>query len=147
MKAFPAHMLAWPLLFSPAAVWAADEGRKAAESLNEPMAWSNLLQVTLGLVAVIVLMLVFAWLMRRMSGFQGGVPGAMRVLGGLSMGAREKVVLIQVGETQLVLGVAPGRVQTLHVLEENIETPTRESAPGGSFARNLQRALNRGREA
>lgn len=145
MKVVPARMLAWSLLFSPAAVWA-DEGQKAAESLNEPMAWSNLLQVTLGLVAVIMLMLVFAWLMRRMSGFQGGVPGTMRVLGGLSMGTREKVVLVQVGETQLLLGVAPGRVQTLHVLEENIETPARDGAPGGSFARNLQRALNRGRE-
>lgn len=139
-------LAALPLLLSPAAVWA-DEGRKVAEGLNEPMAWSNLLQVLLGLVAVIALMLVFAWLMRRMSGFQGGAPGAMRVLGGLSMGAREKVVLVQVGETQLVLGVAPGRVQTLHVLDENIETPTRENAAGGSFARNLQRALNRGREA
>ncbi|BAZ93884.1 flagellar protein [Thiohalobacter sp. COW1] len=143
MMSFPARItvtlaLLWPLTLQ------ASEGRQAAESLNDPMAWSNLLQVLLGLVAVIVLMLIFAWLMRRMSGFQGGVPGAMRVLGGLSMGAREKVVLIQVGETQLVLGVAPGRVQTLHVLEEKIETPVREGAGMNSFARNLQQALSRG---
>ncbi|MAT64054.1 MAG: flagellar biosynthetic protein FliO [Gammaproteobacteria bacterium] len=143
MMPFPARILTTLALLCPMAP-RASEGRQAAESLNDPMAWSNLLQVLLGLVAVIVLMLIFAWLMRRMSGFQGGAPGAMRVLGGLSMGAREKVVLVQVGETQLVLGVAPGRVQTLHVLEEKIEAPVREGAAMNSFARNLQQALSRG---
>lgn len=138
------RVLSFLLLLCPPALWAAD-AQQAAEGLNDPMAWSNLLQVLLGLIAVIALMLVFAWLMRRMSGVQGGTAGALRVLGGMSMGAREKVVLVQVGETQLVLGVAPGRVQTLHVLEKNIEPPTGQGAGMNSFARSLQQALSRGR--
>ncbi|HSH42978.1 MAG TPA: flagellar biosynthetic protein FliO [Arenicellales bacterium] len=140
----PVRLFPLLLLLCPPVLLAAD-AQQAAEGLNDPMAWSSLLQVLLGLIVVIALMLVFAWLMRRMSGVQGGTAGALRVLGGMSMGAREKVVLVQVGETQLVLGIAPGRVQTLHVMEKNVEPPTGEGLGMNSFARNLQQALSRGR--
>lgn len=139
------------LLFLFITVWpqwllAADKAGPAAD-LNEPMSWSNLIQLFLGLAVVIALMLGFAWLMKRMTGFQSTGQGAMRTLGGLSMGSREKVVLVQVGETQLVLGVAPGRVQTLHVMDENIEAPAKEGAGMGSFAMSLQNALQKGRRS
>jgi len=41
----------------------------------------------------------------------------MRIVGGLSLGMREKVILLQVGKKQLILGVTPGRIDALHVLE------------------------------
>jgi flagellar protein FliO/FliZ len=59
------------------------------------------------------------------------------------VGQRERVVLIQVGSQQLLLGVAPGRVQTLHVLEEPISVGT-ASSPGESFAERLGSALKKG---
>ena len=59
------------------------------------------------------------------------------------MGARERVVLIQVGKQQMLLGVAPGRVQTLHVLDEPL-TGERSEDSDGSFAQNLRMALGRG---
>ena len=40
----------------------------------------------------------------------------IQVLGGVSLGPRERAVLISVQGQRLLLGVAPGRVQTLHVL-------------------------------
>ena len=82
-----------------------------------------------------------------MGGLSSAAAGSLRVLGGLSMGTRERVVLIQVGETQLLLGVAPGRVQTLHVLEEPIPT-SEASKPGkGNFAASLSAALQRGNKS
>ncbi|MGA7800582.1 MAG: flagellar biosynthetic protein FliO [Gammaproteobacteria bacterium] len=102
----------------------------------------SLVQLTLGLLAVLAAIALVAWLMRRVGRFQSGVGGAMRIVGGLSMGARERVVLIQVGETQLLLGVAPGRVQTLHVMQEPIAEDS-EGAGAGRFAQKLRAALDK----
>jgi flagellar protein FliO/FliZ len=55
--------------------------------------------------------------MRKLNGNLVSGAEKMRVVGGLSLGIREKVILLQVGKKQLVLGVTPGRIDTLHVLE------------------------------
>ncbi|WP_172600428.1 FliO/MopB family protein [Sulfurivermis fontis] len=64
------------------------------------------------------------------------------MLGGVPVGQRERVVLIQVGNKQLLLGVAPGRVQTLHVLDEPINV-TAVPSGGESFAERLTAALKK----
>ena len=81
---------------------------------------NNLLQVTLGLFIVLALILATAWVVRRSGAARGLMNGQLRVLGALSMGQRERVVLVQVGETQLLVGVAPGQVRMLHVLDKPV---------------------------
>jgi len=114
-------------------------------SIQEPLAMNNLLQLTLGMLAVLGLIMAIAWLLKRSGRFQVGSGGGLRILGGLSMGARERVVLLQVGETQLLVGVAPGRVQTLHVLEQPLEE--NESVAGAGFSAQLASLLNKGKQA
>ncbi|MEG7523045.1 MAG: flagellar biosynthetic protein FliO [Chromatiales bacterium] len=46
------------------------------------------------------------------------------VLGGTSVGPRERVVVVKVDDIRLLLGVAPGRVQTLHVLDQSEDEVT-----------------------
>jgi flagellar protein FliO/FliZ len=43
--------------------------------------------------------------------------GLVTLLGGVSVGPRERVVLLQVDDARLVVGVAPGQVRTLHVMD------------------------------
>jgi flagellar protein FliO/FliZ len=71
---------------------------------------------------VLVLAAVFAaaWLVRRLKTFGRFASGPIEVIADVSLGAKERVVLVQVGGKQLLLGVAPGRVSTLHVLDEPI---------------------------
>ena len=125
---------------------AVESGAKSAGSLKEsqePLAMTSLWQLTLGMLLVLGLMLGIAWLLKRTGRFQMAAGGGLRILGGLSMGARERVVLLQVGETQLLLGVAPGRVQTLHVLDEPLQS-ARGAAPGlPGFADQLGRILKK----
>jgi len=78
----------------------------------------ELLNVTLSLVLILILIALGAWLLRRIVNFGGILQGELRVLGGISLGGRERAVLIQVGERQILLGVAPGVVRTLYVLEQ-----------------------------
>ncbi|TVP81626.1 MAG: flagellar biosynthetic protein FliO [Thioalkalivibrio sp.] len=106
-----------------------------------------LAQMLVGLVLVVAAILVLAFFMRRVGGMQSRLGSEFRVLGGISLGSRERMLLVQVGGKQLVVGVAPGRVQTLHVLDEPIRTeaPVRGvDAQGESpFARRLRSALQR----
>ncbi len=111
----------------------------------------NLMQVTLGLLFILTLIVGIAWLLRRYGGLQSAASGSLKVIGGLSVGPRERVVLLQAGDTQLLVGVAPGRVQMLHVLSKPLLTPEITPVPvftGGisgndvrSFAQRLSNAI------
>jgi len=76
----------------------------------------GLLTTVLGLALVLALIFAAAWVLKRVGGLPAGGQGLVRVLGGISLGARERLVVVEVEGTRLILGVAPGRVQTLHVL-------------------------------
>jgi flagellar protein FliO/FliZ len=68
-------------------------------------------------MVVLGLLVLSLWLLKRLSRLQASAGCQIRVVGGLSLGGRERLLVVEIGQTQLVLGVAPGRVQTLHVLE------------------------------
>ena len=70
-----------------------------------------------GLSLIIGILFVAAYLVRQFSGGQRfGQNGPLRIVGGLSIGARERIVVVEVGETWLVVGVVPGQIKTLHTL-------------------------------
>lgn len=118
----------------------------ATEKGPAVMDHGTLVQTLVGLVAVVVLIIGIAWVLRQVFRLQPAMHGQMRVLGGLSLGPRERVVLIKVGETQLVVGTSPGRVQTLHVLDRPIpETPPDAAEADAGFAGHLAKALGRRR--
>jgi len=120
---------------------AEDAGIKGKAPIVDPLSGTNVTQVVMGLIAVLILVFAIAWLLRRVGGVSiGGGSGVLKVLAGMSMGARERVVLVQVGEEQLLLGVSPGRVQTLHVLETPIEVES-ASANNTLFANKLAEVL------
>jgi flagellar protein FliO/FliZ len=102
-----------------------------------------------GLLLMIVMIIGLAALLRRVNGMGRNLPGAIRVVSVASIGARERLMLVEVGGRQLLLGTAPGRVQTLLVLDQPIAIP--QSAPGrpaGGFADRLREALSApGRES
>lgn len=106
----------------------------------------SLVQILLGLILVLLVIAAAAWLLRRFGHLQAGAGGALRIVGGLSLGPRERAVLIQVGERQLLLGVAPGRVQMLHVLDQELPGAPPVAMPGGGFAARLAAALKHGKQ-
>jgi flagellar protein FliO/FliZ len=72
---------------------------------------------SIGLLIVLSVFFLCVWGVRKLSGLTVSGAEKMRVVGGLSLGLREKIILLQVGKKQLILGVTPGRIETLHVLE------------------------------
>ena len=113
---------------------------------NEPVGLGNYLQMFFGLFIVVALIFGMAWFMRRMGSMNGMAAGNLKILGGISVGQRERIVLVQAGEIQLLVGVAPGEIRTLHVLDEPITTQIESNSKDSSgFAEKLHAAIkNRG---
>jgi flagellar protein FliO/FliZ len=101
--------------------------------------------VALGLVLAAIA--AFAWMLRRLTPGAIGTHGWLRVVGGAMVGPKERVVLVEIGDTWLVLGVAASSVNLLHTLPKPAvsEAPTAE--PGAArFSNALLRALARRRK-
>ncbi len=100
-------------------------------------------QLLLGLLAVIGVIFLMAWFLRRMGAAGGLGHKGLRVVCMLPLGTRERLVLVQAGDEQLLLGVAPGRVNLIKTLDEPIIRT--KDAEAGDFARRLKDAMGRGR--
>lgn len=72
-------------------------------------------KVLLALLLVLAAIVGVAWLLRRLTPAQHA-GGLMRVLGSIAIGPRERLVLVEIGETWFVLGVGPGLINTVHSL-------------------------------
>lgn len=107
--------LAAPMVFA-AEKFAAPEPTQAPAAVGA----GSLMQVTLSLLLVLGVVFAAAWVTRRLRGFGRFGNSSLQVVTDLAVGAKERVVLVQVGKQQLLLGVAPGRVNTLHVLDEPV---------------------------
>jgi flagellar protein FliO/FliZ len=71
------------------------------------------LQTVLGLVFVIALVFGCAWLARRLGLQSGRHGGLVKTIGGTSLGGKERVAVVEIGDRWLVLGAAPGNVRLL----------------------------------
>lgn len=103
------------LLFSDTLL-AADAVKEKIGAQTSPLGAGSLFQTAGGLLLILGVILGGAWLFKRYGTLPMGGKGLVKVLGGVSVGARERVVLIEVENTRLLLGVAPGLVRTLHRL-------------------------------
>jgi flagellar protein FliO/FliZ len=98
---------------------AAEEAASAASTASA----GSLIQVLFGLAVVLALMAGAAWMLKRMGMTGTGGNAVAKVVGGVSVGNRERVVVVEVGEQWIVVGVAPGRVNSLATM------PRQETAP------------------
>lgn len=113
-----------------------------------PAFGEQLVQVLGGLAVVLAMVVVLAWLARRLNASRFAGARNLRLVAGISLGSRERILVVEVGDTQLVVGVAPGRVQTLHVLDRPLQNPAPEQAASGEpFAARLSRLMGRGGQA
>lgn len=110
----------------------------AASGAIEPSFAGGLAQTLLGLGVVLALIWGAAWLLRRLNVGAPSAGSAIRVLATQALGQRERIVLVEVADQWLVLGVAPGRVTALSTLPKGT-LPPRATNPT-PFASLLARA-------
>lgn len=76
-----------------------------------------ILQMLLGLTLIIAILFFGAYALRKLNGGRRfGNSGPLRIVGALMISARERIVLLEVGDSWLVVGIVPGQIKTLHTL-------------------------------
>lgn len=117
-----------------------------AASSAGPSTAGNLLQVTLGLLVVLGLMAAAAWVLRRFNAAKGGNAADIKIIGGVSVGNRERVVVVEVADQWIVVGVAPGRVNALGTMarqETTTATPADDTPLAKDFSSWLAQTMNK----
>ena len=71
------------------------------------------MQTILALLSVLALLAGLAWLLKRYGPRAAGGTGTLRLVGSLSLGGRERILVIEVADQWIVVGAAPGRVNAL----------------------------------
>jgi len=120
----------------------AQDSAAAAKVSEAPELFSAgyLAQVVGSLLLVFVCLFGVVYLLKRFNHVGGGTGSVLRVIGSTSVGQREKVVLLEVGNEQLLIGVAAGSVRTLHVLEERVTNDKSAGKQTADFAAVLRAA-------
>jgi flagellar protein FliO/FliZ len=91
-------------------------------------------EVTLALLLVLGAVFALAWVLKRLRGFGPRAGNGLEVIAHVPLGPKERAVLLRVGPNQILLGVAPGRVNTLYVLPEPLEAARTAGTPATSGA-------------
>lgn len=116
----------------------------AADAPPAPLGAGSLLQVLVGLGIVLAMLLGGAVFVRRLGRIPGLSNQAIRTVAAASVGTRERVVLLEVSDQWVLIGVAPGQVRALATLPKGQLPDVPEAGimnPG--FAQVLQRLKER----
>lgn len=98
---------------------------------------SSLLQVLVGLVVVLGLMAAAAWTLKRFGAAKSAGGTTVRIVGGVSVGNRERVLVVEVADQWIVVGVAPGRVNALATMARGEAVPAGTVNPDANPAKNF----------
>ncbi|EUB72341.1 flagellar biosynthetic protein FliO [Pseudomonas sp. GM41(2012)] len=104
----------------------------------------QLTQLVLGLLLVLGLIFFLAWLLRRVQ--QAGPAGkgqVIELIGSRALGPRDRLMLVQVGNEQILLGLSPGTITALHVLKEPVQVPSGTEKATPEFAQRLMELLGK----
>lgn len=107
----------------------------------------GLTQVMFGLACVLALIAACAWLVRKMAPGALAGAGGLRVVGGVLVGPKERVVVVEFGESWLLLGVTAGQVSLLQTLPRPGNADAQLAASSPQFADWLKQFLQKSRQS
>jgi flagellar protein FliO/FliZ len=108
--------------------------------LPQPMAATpaagSLIQTILALCLVLGLLAGLAWFMKRYGPKAQAGSAHVKLVGALSLGGRERIMVVEVGDQWIVVGASPGRINALATMarKENVNLGTdTETASGATL--------------
>jgi flagellar protein FliO/FliZ len=106
-----------------------------------PLSVGSLTQLTLSLFAIVALILAISWALKRLKLAGPLGSGEIAVLDELSVGPKERIVLIRVGESQVLVGIGAGGLVPLTPLAVPIVLKGGPTVP--PFAERLREMMKR----
>ena len=120
--------------------WPALAATTAVTTATNPPPSTSLLQWLVSCFLVIGLILLLAWLLKKSRLVHALAQNQLRVISALPLGNREKLLVVKVGEQQVLLGMTPTNINLLCQLE----TPLAEPAATMPFAAQLAKLMKPG---
>lgn len=118
----------------------------ASEPASLPSAAGSVFQMLFGLGIVLALLFAALHVLKKLNGPRAAA-GALKVLGATAVGPRERVVLVEVADTVLVLGVTNNQITALHSLPAaSLPTTTASPASASDFAGRLRQFMEARRD-
>lgn len=108
-----------------------------------PSASGQLTQLVLGLLLVLGLIFFLAWLLRRVQNAAPRGQQVIEIVGTRVIGPRDRLLLVQVGNEQILIGHTPGTLTALHVLAEPVQVPVAARQATPEFAQRLMELLGK----
>lgn len=102
---------------------------------------SYLSRIIIGLVLILVLIFLLAWVMKKMQLTPQSGQQLIKIVSAISVGHRDRIALIQVGGEQILVGLTPGRIHKLHELKSTVDISEDESFAHGPFAQKFSRLM------
>lgn len=106
-----------------------------------PLSVGSLTQLTLSLLAIVALIIAISWALKRLKVAGPRGRGEIAVVDELALGPRERIVLLRVGESQVLVGIGAGGVVGLTPLATPIAIKAASSVP--VFADRLREFMKR----
>ena len=107
----------------------------------------NALKIIVGLAVVLVFMAFIAWALRRLVPLGYSQKSVVKIIGGVSVGSRERVIVIEVANRWIVVGVSPGSVNAIANIEagtiDSNENPSLGSFKSHAFVNWLNKSLDK----
>ncbi|MFF7064377.1 flagellar biosynthetic protein FliO [Pseudomonas sp. NPDC008258] len=103
----------------------------------------QLAQMVFGLLLVVGLIFLLAWLLRRLQSTAVKGGQVIEIVGSRAIGPRDRLLLVQVGKEQILIGHTPGSIEALHVLAEPVAVPESARQATPEFAQRLMELMGK----
>ncbi|MFZ6680693.1 flagellar biosynthetic protein FliO [Undibacterium sp. Tian12W] len=121
-------------------------GSSAVAAETAPVSPSGgFLQIATALLLVLGLVVMAAWLMRRLGPMNAGNKIPVKIIGGISVGNRERVMVVEVGDQWLILGVTASNINNLGSMpkQQELLNQSAQIATNDPFSAWLKRTLEK----
>jgi len=108
-----------------------------------PINGSSIFQVLLGLGFVLILIFAIAGLVKKFGHGIASNNQHMKIVSQLPVGTREKVIVVEVGEKQIMLGVTAQQINTLQVFDDPV-IDTRSKREVSEFGQKILEIMRKG---
>jgi len=113
----------------------------AATSTPDPISSGGLWEIALGLMVVCAAIVLLGWVMRRLQPGALGMTSHMRIVGSLSVGARERLLIVECGGKQHMIGVTQTQINLITELDQLVGED--QPAAGNEFGDKLRQVLGK----
>lgn len=116
-----------------------------SSSLASPIGPADLLNFGTSLVIVVAAILLVGFLYSKSHGIRGSDSSVINIVATRALGPKEKIVVVEIADKQLVLGMTASQLQTLHVFSQPV-VDTGSDVPTINFAERLTAAIKSSRK-